>query len=214
MTYALPFIVQVSSFLSSAVAWSYDPPVVFSISPASGPTAGARLTNVTSDGVHYALGPPIVCTIRGANLGVNASAGSLSFLPSIPVLNSSILTWNHTTITFTMPQGSGSLSNLPVQALIGGQDSTLSTATPLVTFSYDPPSVLYVTRFDKTAAQCTPFQQCYSYATGIGNATSEACKLVPQGCYGTEVGVDAIAGCSTASASAASQRCRASIRSL
>lgn len=180
-------IEQVSSFASTPVAWSYDPPVVSSISPASGPTAGAILTNDTSDGVNYALGPPIVCTVKGTNLGANPAAGTLSFLPSIIIPNSSILTWNHTTVSFYMPQGSGSLSNLPVQALIGGQDSTLSSAIPGVTFTYDAPSVLRVTRFDKAASLCAPIQRCYSYAVGLGNATAEACKPEPQGCFGTEV---------------------------
>ena len=178
---------QVSSFASTPVAWSYDPPVVYSITPASGPTAGAILTNDTSDGVNYALGPPLVCTLRGANLGASPAAGTLAFLPSLVVANSSILTWNHTTVSFYMPQGSGSLSNLPVQALIGGQDSIQSSAIPGVTFTYDPPSVLRVTRYDKAASLCAPIKRCYSYAVGLGNATAEACKPEPQGCYGTEV---------------------------
>ena len=192
----------------SPVLWSYNPPVVTSISPATGPTAGAPLTNVTSDGIHYALGPPIVVTLTGSNLGPGVSAGgSVSFAQppwaaaaalaagqdapmDVVVANTSIGSWNHTTIVFLMPPGFG--EGLIVTVKVGGQSSSdpNSEYTPPVLFSYAPPSVLSVVRYDVPISQCASRPLCFSFGT------QEACKLVPAGCFGTQVRVlGVLVGC-------------------
>jgi hypothetical protein len=177
---------QSSAGRSSPTLWTYDPPVVLSISPASGPTAGAPLTNVTSDGINYSLGPPLIITVTGDNFGADASTGSLwlmqplgSTLPDINVANSSILSWNHTAIVFLLPAGSG--ANLQVVAYVSGQSSADDPAAPAVFFSYDPPSVFSVLRYDVPQPQCAARPLCFSYGT------SQACNLIPAGCYGTQV---------------------------
>lgn len=185
---------QSSSGRSSApVLWSYDPPTVSSISPASGPTAGAPLTNVTADSINYALGPPVIVTVRGTNLGNDTSVGRLTLvqppsevaaaaaqgraqLPDIPVNASFVISWNHTMVVFRLPPGSG--VNIRVIASVGGQASAYNND---VEFNYDPPSVLHVLRYDKSPADCVARSQCFTFGT------TKACTLEPAGCYGTEV---------------------------
>ena len=188
------------------VIWNYDAPVVYSIFPASGPTAGAHITNITSDGVNYALDTPIVVTVKGANFGADMSAGALwfkqppeivaaaaasgSLASDILVPSMSIISWNHSTIVFFMPPieyrlgyvGSG--LNLHVTVVIGGQSSADNTFSPIVQFNYDPPSVLRILPFGVPLSQCADRKVCFKF--GASN-TSKSCKLIPAGCFGTEV---------------------------
>ena len=182
---------QSSAGRSPPVLWSYDPPTVSSIWPVSGPTAGAPLTNVTTDSINYALGPPVIVTVRGTNLGNDTTVGQLTLvqpaseataavaqgrapLPDIVVNASFVISWNHTTVVFRLPPGSG--VDLRVMATVGGQSSSDD-----VEFNYDPPSVLHVLRFDKSPADCVARSQCFTFGK------EKACTLQPAGCYGTEV---------------------------
>ena len=194
-----------SSVGRGIVTWNYDAPVVSSIFPATGPTAGAHVTNITSDGLSYALDNPILVTVAGANFGADASAGTLWFkqppdvsasaestgspVLDILVANTAIISWNHSAIVFLMPRieyrlgyvGAG--TNLRVTTVIGGQSSATSASSLLVQFNYEPPSVQRVQRYDIPASQCDDRTTCFKFGQ------SRTCKLVPADCYGTEVGM-------------------------
>ena len=191
----LPVVVVVSNQSSAGrpaaapttPAWTYDPPVVFAISPSMGPTAGARLTNVTTDLIHYALGPPVVVTVTGANLG--ATPGSLRLrqrldapvgLVDTVVNGSRLLSWNHSTVVFELPPGEGTF--MSVNVTVGGQASQAGA----VYFSYDPPEVLGVLRYDRAPVDCQPRPLCFT-TYGANGTTDKACSVLPGGCYDTAV---------------------------
>jgi len=153
------------------------------------------ITNVTSDGVNYDLGPPIVVTVTGANLGADMFAGALWFMQplryplalDILVANASILSWNHSAVVFLMPRMeyklgySGSGLNLIVTAVVGDQSSAESENSTTVNFSYDPPSVQQVQRYGVPKSQCADQSLCFTVGT------SRSCKTIPADCYGTEM---------------------------
>ena len=144
----LPVIVSVegqSSTATIASTYSYAPPSVLSVSPASGPTSGLN-----------ADGSNITVTVLGANLG---RAGALQFVPTstdataalITVPQWAVLVHNHTAIVFSLPEGAG--ANLQVAAFVGG--ATSAGVAPPVFFSYLPPKVLAVSSATSQLT-CTP----------------------------------------------------------
>ena len=155
----LPVVVSVegqSSFASIASTYSYAPPSVLSIAPASGPTSGLN-----------ADGSNITVTLVGTNLG---RAGSLQFLPTSADATAAIITvpqWtisvhNHTTMIFSLPEGAG--ANLQVAAFVGGASSV--GVAPPVFFSYQPPKVLAVASATSQLT-CTPTVKQIA-ASGVG----------------------------------------------
>jgi hypothetical protein len=162
---------------SSTVLYSYDPPQVTSITPDHGPTSGLARGPLTADGVHRSNGNKIMQMLTGINFG---TSGYISYAPqdssdyltsnaTVPAAN--IISWNDTSIVYYMPEGYG--YSLFVSVFVG-QPSTRG-----VTFSYDPPAVLAVTRYDLAVDQCRVFHQCFHF----GNITR--CRDVPAGCYDT-----------------------------
>ena len=152
----------------------YNPPSAISISPPTGPTSGDALGLPIPFSVGFYPGPSIVCVVRGSDFGLS---GSVSFWPTsdTPGVDAEIVSWNHTTIQFLMPEGVG--VGLLVVPFVGGQTpSDLTGSTPLL-FSYDPPSLLGFGRSDRQPSQCLPIQSCY-------NGT-QYCNEVPAQCYDT-----------------------------
>jgi len=167
----LPVIVKVTGQTSipstvSPVTYSYIPPVVVSLSPASGPTSGGN--NIT---------------LYGTNLGTGGSNSYIILLPDqlsrpedipIPVLNNNIYFWNDTMIIFGVPEGYG--ERLIITVYAGNQPST--SATPLAAvFAYDPPSISRWNHHERM--NCEEFSRSYFF----NNQTYT--KKVPVQCFDT-----------------------------
>jgi large repetitive protein len=99
----LQVILIASGSSSNALAFSYLPPSISGVSPATGPTQGG-----------------IPMTINGSNFGLNPSV-------SIGPNPAQIITSTHTQITCILPAGQG--QNLPVVVLVGGQSSNTASFT-------------------------------------------------------------------------------------
>jgi len=142
----LPVVVLVggqNSTASPAAQFTYAPPSVARIWPASGPTSGRTLA-----------GAPINITLWGANLGAAGSAvvlfrqlNVLEGLPDFVVPAAAITFHNHTMMTFAMPEGAG--ESLSVHVVTAGQQSAET-----VPFTYDPPTIVYFKRADRSEAEC------------------------------------------------------------
>jgi len=113
------------------------------------------------DGRTEIPGDPIVMTVVGQDLG---QSGSVELRPPaehvqagleevVVVPAAHFISHNDTHIVFRMPEGKG--DNLQVVAIVGGQESAND-----VRFSYDPPRVISVRRFDKTVEACEPRERC------------------------------------------------------
>jgi len=138
--------VEIAGQVSADYIYSYALPTVYSITPNSGPTSGALRT-----------GEKINVTIIGEDLGRSGSAivelrpvYTEEGAPVVIVSPSVMYFHNHTMISFPMPEGAGSL--LYVVVVVQGQDS--SEAGDPVTFSYDPPHIIAVSRSDKKQGEC------------------------------------------------------------
>ena len=111
----VPVGVTVAGQTSNVLDFSYDPPSITAISPATGPTAG---------------GVPV--TIDGANFG---TSGTVTFAgQALPA--AAVTSWSQTAIVVTEPAGGG--ANVPVDVTVAGQTSNV------LDFSYDPPSITSV----------------------------------------------------------------------
>ena len=111
----VPVGVTVAGQTSNVLDFSYDPPSITAISPATGPTAG---------------GVPV--TIDGANFG---TSGTVTFAgQALPA--AAVSSWSQTAIVVTEPAGGG--ANVPVDVTVAGQTSNA------LDFSYDPPSITSV----------------------------------------------------------------------
>jgi hypothetical protein len=143
----------------------------------SGPTSGKT-----------PAGAPIVVTLRGANFGFS---GSVLFTPTIPselatlgvftVPPANVVSWNHTTIVFAMPEGAGTA--LLVTVVAGGQASTSGAA-----FAYDPP---VVTSFKAVADASGTSKVCGFYTTDVGAVDNNGTRVLVQrqyDCYNTRGG--------------------------
>ena len=155
----LPVVVTVagqSSLATTASTYSYAPPSVLSLAPATGPTSG-----LSADGSN------ITVTLLGVNLG---RAGSLQFLPTstdataviVDVPQGAKLVHNHTHIVFSLPEGAG--ANLQVVVFVSGATSV--GVSPPVFFSYQPPKVLAVASASSQLT-CTPTVKQIT-ASGVG----------------------------------------------
>jgi hypothetical protein len=146
----LSVVVTVAGQSSSPAAYSYARPTVLAVTPTQGPTSGR--TALTDE--------PISMTVLGTNFGLNVSielrpsaAAVASGNPTAVVVRvppSSVLSSNHTAVTFLMPEGAG--APLTVVAVAGSQES----AETGVLFSYAPPTVSGIVSGDFAAAYCVP----------------------------------------------------------
>ncbi|QDK77941.1 T9SS type A sorting domain-containing protein [Spirosoma sp. KCTC 42546] len=110
----LPVVVTVLERPSNGVNFSYDAPVLTSMSPANGPTRGGQ-----------------VISLIGANFG---RSGTVT-IGDAPVSLTGV-DWTATRIDFVLPEGIG--TNLPVVVTVSGQVSNS------LTFSYDAPTLLSI----------------------------------------------------------------------
>ncbi|MEI6076892.1 MAG: IPT/TIG domain-containing protein, partial [Verrucomicrobiota bacterium] len=108
----LPIIVTASGQSSPPASFSYNPPVIFSLSPATDPTAGDTIITVT-----------------GINFGTTAVNNTVT----IDGVQSAIVAWSQTSIQCLLPAGQG--TNLPMIVTVAGQSS------PPALFSYSSPFV-------------------------------------------------------------------------
>ncbi|MCP5543847.1 MAG: IPT/TIG domain-containing protein [Akkermansiaceae bacterium] len=108
---AKPLTVEVGGQVSNEFLFSYDPPQVASVSPASAPTAGGSVITLT--GSNFGLAPSV--SLGGASVG-------------------DLLGSSHNLITFTAPPGQG--TNLPLIVTASGQSSppvSFSYGAPAIT---------------------------------------------------------------------------------
>ena len=117
---------------------NYDPPVVKSISPANGPTAGNITVRI--HGNNFGAEPDTSAPIR---LIADPDESPLWKNPHIDVPSSEIYFWNHTLIIFRLPEGQGELKQVDV--IINGQ-SALEDGVSEAVFLYDPPVVTEIDR--------------------------------------------------------------------
>ena len=111
---ARPIIATVASTPSNAnITFDYQPPVISTVEPSSGPTSGAL------DG--------FVLTLAGSNFGT-AGTATVGGSPCV-----SVGAANHTHLQCILPTGQG--INLPVQVSLAGQSSNV------MNFSYDAPNI-------------------------------------------------------------------------
>lgn len=212
---SLPVVVTVNGQSSNSTAlYAYSPPVVAAISPASGPTSGRAAPTLNADG-SIALGPPLSMTVLGAAFGAwadaltfgvwvaflePASGGSgggrrlaagtqgtppfavpLGYTAIAWVNASSALAWNDSAIVVPMLAGAGAGLSVVVAAPGGAL-----SAPGAVSFSYERPSISYVTREDMQPAQCAPRAEPFSFL--FNGATIVRALPVSAGCYGTAGG--------------------------
>eukprot|EP01138_Halocafeteria_seosinensis_P013173 gb/GECG01013454.1/.p1 GENE.gb/GECG01013454.1/~~gb/GECG01013454.1/.p1 ORF type:complete len:1419 (+),score=134.27 gb/GECG01013454.1/:1-4257(+) len=138
----LPLNVTIEGQSSLPIFISYRKAWIDSVVPATGPTSG-----LSENGIPYSI------TIYGSNFG---SFGQVYFESSpSPVSNPE---FNHSTITFRLPEGYG--RDVSVNVVVGGwgEVSTLNEGS----FSYDPPAVTDVVRLaaDGSEAFCRPTRRC------------------------------------------------------
>ncbi len=116
----LPITVEVAGQLSAAgtATFSYAAPIILSVTPPSGPTAGS------------VPAAPISITVRGENFGLGGSL-VVGTEPCTTALD-----WQTTSITCELPAGQG--KSIDVVVTTGGQSSAASAATK---FSYNAPVI-------------------------------------------------------------------------
>ena len=109
---SVPVDVTVAGQTSNVLDFSYAPPSITAISPATGPTAG---------------GVPV--TIDGTNFG---TSGTVTFAGQV-LPAAAVTSWSQTAIVVTEPAGKE--ANVPVGVTVAGQTSNV------LDFSYAPPSI-------------------------------------------------------------------------
>ena len=105
-----PVVVNSGGQISNSAQFSYLPPAITGITPASGPTAGGSLITLT--GSNFGTGPVVL--FNGASISPNTSS--------------------HSQLIFALPAGEG--ANLPVRVSSGGQVSpatNFSYGAPVLT---------------------------------------------------------------------------------
>ena len=107
----------------SDVDFDFNPPVITSFGPVTGPTTGG--TNLTLTGTDFGTGASGTFDLSvGGAVHVDGDSDS-------PI---KVLTYNHTTVVFTSPEGVASLP-MDVNFTVGGQ------AANVVSFAYDEPEL-------------------------------------------------------------------------
>ncbi|RYY32069.1 hypothetical protein EON62_05840, partial [archaeon] len=129
---SLPVSLVVGTQASTAAVtatFTYDAPSVSGVSVLTASTSG-RTLGAMIDELHYSDGEPIVQTVFGTNFGRSGSVrlmgDDLSDVPElvVSVPSANVLTWNHTTIQFRIPEGYG--KTLVMVVTTGGQSSPIA----------------------------------------------------------------------------------------
>jgi len=150
---------QTGSFL-----YTYASPVISSVSHTHAPTSGGN-TVMTITGTNFGTQPIVKFTPST----INVAKG----IVEIAVPHTSMLSYNHTILTFIIPEGVG--SGLAIQVLAGNQSSPQSSS---FTFSYDMPTLSsryaregfeFVTCLSHTALVPRTRDGLYVNRTTIGN---------------------------------------------